>query len=73
MKIERIDSNPKVTISKLCYGDVFDYDGNHMMKIKNNIDTGRSFNAVRLVDGTLYGISDDALVTPLLNAKLVIE
>jgi hypothetical protein len=72
MKIERIDSNPKVTIGKLCYGDVFEYDGNHMIKIRNNIE-GRSFNAVRLVDGTLYGISDDALLKPLPNARLVIE
>ena len=72
MKIESIDSNPKVTIGKLCYGDVFEYDGNHMMKIRNNIE-GRSFNAVRLVDDTLYGISDDALVKPLPNARLVIE
>jgi len=64
-------SNP-ITINKLCYGDVFDYEGNHMMKIKNNIE-GRFFNAVRLVDGTLYGINDDAFVIPLPNAKLVIE
>ena len=72
MKIEHKPGDNKTTINKLCYGDVFEYDGNHMMKIRNNIE-GRSFNAVRLVDGTLYGISDDALVTPLLNAKLVIE
>ena len=72
MKIEHKLGNNKTTINKLCYGDVFEYDGNHMIKIRNNIE-GRSFNAVRLVDGTLYGISDDALVTPLLNAKLVIE
>ena len=72
MKIEHKLGNNKTTINKLCCGDVFEYDGNHMMKIRNNIE-GRSFNAVRLVDGTLYGISDDALVTPLLNAKIVIE
>jgi hypothetical protein len=79
MKIEHKLGDNKTTIGKLCYGDVFDYDGNHMMKIKNNIDTGRSidtdrfYNAVRLTDGTLYIISADALVTPLPNAKLVIE
>ncbi len=72
MKIVHTSNKNKTPFYALVDGDVFDYEGNHMMKIKNNIE-GRSFNAVRLVDGTLYGINDDAFVTPLPNAKLVIE
>jgi hypothetical protein len=79
MKIEVPTKTIKFGNLGVCGGDVFDYDGNHMMKIKNNIDTGRSidtdrfYNAVRLTDGTLYIISADALIKPLPNAKLVIE
>ncbi len=72
MKIVYTSNKNKTPFYALVDGDVFEYEGNHMMKIKNNIE-GRSFNAVRLVDGTLYGISDDALLKPLPNARLVIE
>lgn len=56
----------------VCGGDVFEYDGKHMMKIKY-LDANFEYNAIRLSDGALLRISGDVPIKPLPNAKLITE
>lgn len=70
MKIEHNSSNDKVLLSSLSAGEVFEIYNYIWMKITNE---GHKENAVRMDDGSFVYLSENFVVTPLPNAKLIIK
>ena len=74
MKIEdkRKDAD-RVPFSSLRAGDVFQYGGYFLQKRYTATSSNGKYTAQVLSDGCGFALLDNDLVTPLPNARLVIE
>ena len=72
MKIEHKFSGKNIALSELDTGEVFEFHQHIWMKITNEGNDQKE-NAVRLDTGFFVYLFEKILVTPLPNAKLVIE
>ena len=72
MKIEHKFNDKKIALSEIDDGEIFELHQHIWMKITNEGNDQKE-NAVRMDTGFFVYLSEKILVTPLPNAKLVIE
>jgi len=72
MKIVEKDDNTKVTLSKVEAGDVFEWEGEYLIKVERDENYGSIITSVNLANGILEKIPLYVEVTPV-KAALIFE